>query len=43
MRGDRQVRADTHVSKEDAVTFVISKARQITDLQGDRIFTSGNG
>ncbi len=39
----RFVRADTHVSKEDAVAFVISKAKQIIDLQGDRIFTSDHG
>jgi hypothetical protein len=39
----RFVRADTHVSKEDAVAFVISKARQIIDLQGDRIFAPDNG
>jgi hypothetical protein len=35
----RFVRADTHNSREDAITFAVSKARQIIDLQGDRIFT----
>ena len=32
------IRADTHPSREDAVAFAISKAKQIIDLQGDRIF-----
>ena len=39
----RFIRADTHQSKEDAVAFVISKAKQIIDLQGDRMFLSPNG
>jgi hypothetical protein len=34
----RFVRADTHPSKDDAITFAISKAKQIIDLQGDRMF-----
>jgi hypothetical protein len=34
----RFIRADTHQSKEDAVAFVISKGKQIIDLQGDRCF-----
>jgi hypothetical protein len=34
----RFVRADTHPSREAAVEFAISKAKQIIDLQGDRIF-----
>jgi len=34
----RFVRADTHPGKDDAVSFAISKAKQIIDLQGDRIF-----
>jgi len=34
----RFVRADTHHGKEDAITFAISKAKQIIDLQGDRMF-----
>jgi len=34
----RFVRADTHQSRDDAVAFVISKAKQIIDLQGDRMF-----
>ena len=32
------VRADTHGSWEDAVAFTTAKAKQIIDLQGDRIF-----
>ena len=31
--------ADTHHNREDAVAFAISKAKQIIDLQGDRMFT----
>jgi len=34
----RFVRADTHQSRDDAIAFAISKAKQIIDLQGDRIF-----
>src|SRR5262249_53380279 len=34
----RFIRADTHHSREDAVAFVISKAKQIIDLQGEKIF-----
>src|SRR5262245_66234240 len=34
----RFVRVDTHQSKDDAIAFVISKAKQIIDQQGDRIF-----
>ena len=39
----RFIRADTHQSKEDAVAFVISKAKQIIDLQGDHMFASPHG
>jgi hypothetical protein len=39
----RFIRADTHQSKEDAVTFAVSKAKQIIDLQGDRMFLSPTG
>jgi hypothetical protein len=38
----RFIRADTHHSREDAIAFAISKAKQIIDLQGDRIFTERN-
>jgi hypothetical protein len=34
----RFIRADTHHGKEDAIAFAISKAKQIIDLQGDRMF-----
>jgi hypothetical protein len=34
----RFIRADAYGSYEDAVTFTLSKARQIIDLQGVRIF-----
>ena len=34
----RFIRADAHASYEDAVTFTLNKARQIVDLQGERIF-----
>jgi hypothetical protein len=39
----RFVRADTHPSKDDAIAFAISKAKQIIDLQGDRMFASPQG
>jgi len=32
------VRADTHGSLDQAMTFSVQKARQIIDQQGDRIF-----
>ena len=34
----RFIRADAYASYDDAVNFTLSKARQIVDLQGDRIF-----
>ena len=34
----RFIRADAYASYDDAVNFTINKARQIIDLQGDRIF-----
>jgi hypothetical protein len=34
----RFIRADAYASYDDAVSFTINKARQIIDLQGDRIF-----
>ena len=36
----RFIRADTHQGREEAIAFAISKAKQIIDLQGDRIFAS---
>ena len=35
----RFVRADTYHNRDDAIAFTISKAKQIIDQQGDRIFT----
>jgi hypothetical protein len=35
----RFIRADTYSSRDDAIAFTISKAKQIIDQQGDRIFT----
>lgn len=32
------IRADRHASYDDAVEFAVSKARQIIDQQGDRMF-----
>jgi hypothetical protein len=34
----RFIRADAYASYEDAVNFTENKARQIIDLQGDKIF-----
>ena len=34
----RFVRAETHPSRDDAVAFSITKAKQIIDQQGDRMF-----
>jgi hypothetical protein len=34
----RFVRADTYTSYDDAVNFTLMKARQIIDLQGERMF-----
>jgi len=34
----RFVRADALASYDDAVTFTVNKARQIIDLQGERMF-----
>ena len=39
----RFVRADAYATYEDAVTFTINKARQIIDLQGERIFREPPG
>jgi hypothetical protein len=34
----RFIRADAYTTYEDAVTFTLNKARQIIDLQGERMF-----
>ena len=36
----RFIRADAYASYDDAVTFTVNKARQIIDLQGERMFGS---
>jgi hypothetical protein len=36
----RFIRADAYPSYDDAVTFTVNKARQIVDLQGERMFDS---
>ena len=33
------IRADAYASYDDAVAFTLSKARQIIDLQGEKIFS----
>jgi|ERR1700761_7648623 hypothetical protein len=38
VREHRFVRADTHPNRDVAVAFSVSKAKQMIDLQGDRIF-----
>src|SRR5262249_20740092 len=40
LKQHRFIRADTHPGKDDAIAFTISKAKQIIDLQGDRMFSS---
>jgi hypothetical protein len=36
----RFIRADAYASYDDAVMFTLNKARQIVDLQGERMFES---
>ena len=40
LKQHRFIRADTHPGRDDAIAFTVSKAKQIIDLQGDRIFAS---
>lgn len=37
-RQHRFIRAETHATKDDAVAFSITKAKQIVDQIGDRMF-----
>lgn len=37
------IRADLHTSAEDAASFAITKAQQIIDQEGDRLFKRGRG
>src|SRR4051812_45792846 len=39
LKQHRFVRAETHASKDDAIAFSLTKAQQIINEQGDRIFT----
>jgi hypothetical protein len=39
----RFIRADTHPTFDAAAAFSLDKARQIIDLQGERLFDSRNG
>src|SRR5262249_38619546 len=41
MKQHRFIRADAYPGRDDAIAFTITKARQIIDLQGDRIFDQG--
>ena|SRR5262245_56432031 len=34
----RFIRADAYPGREDAIAFTVTKAKQIIDLQGERIF-----
>ena len=43
VKAHRFIRADTHQGRDDAIAFAISKAKQIIDLQGDRIFVQASG
>jgi hypothetical protein len=38
VKQQRFIRAETHPALDDAATFAISKAKQIIDQQGDRLF-----
>ena len=40
VREHRFIRADTHPSREVAIEFTVTKAKQIIDLQGERMFGS---
>ena len=37
-KAHRFIRADAYASYDDALNFTLNKARQIIDLQGERIF-----
>jgi hypothetical protein len=41
VRQHKFIRADTHPSREVAIEFTVMKAKQIIDLQGERMFGSG--
>jgi hypothetical protein len=33
------IRADTYANRDDAIAFTVSKAKQMIDLQGERLFS----
>ena len=39
LKQHRFIRADAFASYDEAVTFTLGKARQIVDLQGERMFS----
>jgi hypothetical protein len=39
MKEHKFIRADTYASRDDAVAFSITKAKQLIDQQGDRMFS----
>jgi hypothetical protein len=41
VKAHRFIRADAYPGRDDAIAFTITKAKQIIDLQGDRIFEQG--
>jgi hypothetical protein len=38
LKEHRFIRADTYASREDAIAFTVVKAKQMIDLQGERLF-----
>ena len=40
LKEHRFIRVDTHSSRDDAISFSITKAQQIINEQGDQLFTS---
>jgi hypothetical protein len=41
LKQHRFIRADAYPGREDAIAFTVTKAKQIIDLQGDRMFEQG--
>jgi hypothetical protein len=39
MKEHRFIRAETHETRDEAITFSIAKAKQIIDERGDRVFS----
>ena len=38
LKEHRFIRADTYANREDAIAFTVVKAKQMIDLQGERLF-----